>query len=151
MSELSGYPISFDKKKAFKKAVYYLLVNNFFKFGTRIYQQIIGIPVGSNPAPFMVNFFFSYYENEWIQNSIKKDFEIARRFGDIFHFVDNLTAMNDGVELDKALHKIYRPKLESKKGNESPFQASFLDLNIKILNKKFTLVLYNKRDIVPIV
>ena len=59
--------------------------------------------------------------------------------------------MNDGVELDKALHKIYRPKLESKKGNKSPFQASFLDLDIKILNKKFTLILYNKRGIIPIV
>ena len=128
-----------------------MLINSFFKFGTRIYQQFIGIPVRSNPAPFMVNFFFSHYEDKWIQNSIKKDFEIARRFGHIFRFVDNLTAMNDGVELDKALHKIYRPKLESKKGNESPFQASFLDLDIKILNKKFTLVLSNKRDIVSIV
>ena len=58
--------------------------------------------------------------------------------------------MNDGVELDKALHKIYRPKLESKKGNKSPFQASFLDLDIKILNKKFTFGLYNKRDSFPL-
>ena len=58
--------------------------------------------------------------------------------------------MNGGIELDEALHKIYRPKLESKKENKSPFQASFLDLDIKVLNKKFTLVLYNKRDSFPL-
>lgn len=56
--ELSGfqthtYLISFNVE-AFKKAFKYLLDDSLFKFVTRIYQQIINIPVGSDPVPFIL-------------------------------------------------------------------------------------------------
>ena len=39
----------------FKEAVRYLMENCFFTFGDRVYRQKIGIPMGSDPAPFMAN------------------------------------------------------------------------------------------------
>ena len=45
-------------KNSLKKAVKYLLGNCYFKLGNKIFRQIIGIPVGSNPAPLFANLFF---------------------------------------------------------------------------------------------
>lgn len=50
-----------------------------------------------------------------------------------FYFIDNLTAINDGKELEKAFHKINPSELELKKENVSPVEALFLDLHIKTL------------------
>ena len=49
-----------------------------------------------DPAPFYVDLFLYYCENKWI-NKIKKktDNERARHFGNIFQFIDDLTAIND--------------------------------------------------------
>ena len=45
-------------KDSFKEAVLYLMENCFFTLGDHIFRQIIGIPMGSDPAPFMANLFF---------------------------------------------------------------------------------------------
>lgn len=53
-------------------------------------------------------------------------------------FIDDLTAINDGGEFEKALDEIYPPELELRRTYTSPFEALFLDLNIKSSNKKHT-------------
>ena len=45
--------------------------------------------------------------------------------------------------------EIYPPEQELEKENTSPFEASLLDLDIKISDKKLTSVLYDKRDSFP--
>ena len=120
--------------------------NWFIKFGTSLYQQITDIPVGSDSAPFMASLFLYYYEDKWIWKTKRKDLVATQKFGNVFHFIDDLTSINDGREFKKALHKIYPPELGLKKENTLPFEASFLDLNIKIWNKKFMLGLCDKSD-----
>ena len=46
----------------FKKAVKYLIRNFYFAIGDQVFQQIIGIPTGRDPAPFLANLFLFYYE-----------------------------------------------------------------------------------------
>ena len=48
-------------KSLFKEALDYLMNNCFFTFGNKIFRQTIGIPMGSDPAPFMANLFLYYY------------------------------------------------------------------------------------------
>lgn len=38
--------------------------NCYFKFGNKVLRQIISIPMGSDPAPFIANLFLYYYENK---------------------------------------------------------------------------------------
>ena len=45
-----------------KKAVKYLIFHSYIKIGDKIFLQIIGIGIGSDPAPFMANLYLFSYE-----------------------------------------------------------------------------------------
>ena len=47
-------------KTSFKEAVKYLMSNCLFTVGSLLFRQVIGIPMGSDPAPFMANQFLLY-------------------------------------------------------------------------------------------
>ena len=65
-------------------------------------------------------------------NTKRKDLVTApKHFAMFFPFINDLTAINDGVEFEKALNEIYPPELYLKKQYTSPFELLFLDLNIK--------------------
>ena len=70
----------------------------------------------------------------------------ARKFGNVFRFIDDLNAINDGGEFESNFRNIYPEELQLNKENTSNFEASFLDLQIKIENGKFVVGLFDKRD-----
>ena len=131
-----------------KSAINYLMGNCFFTCGDCVYRQVIGIPMGSDPAPFMANLFLYHYENKWLQEVKKTNLTVARKFSHTFRFIDDLNTMNDSGEFEKHIESIYPEELELKKehGNKS---ASFLDLDITIENGKFSSKLYDKREAFP--
>ena len=51
-----------------KEALEYLMNTCFFTLGNKVFRQVIGIPMGSDPAPFMANLFLYHYESTWIKN-----------------------------------------------------------------------------------
>ena len=147
-NERKDYKICFDKQKM-KNAVTYLLSNCNFTIGAKIFSQIIGIPMGSDPAPFFANLFLYFYEREWINSVKKHDFIRARRLCNIFRFIDDLSVFNDDKEFEKNIKEIYPKELELTKENSNNPEASFLDLQIKVLNGKFVVGLFDKRDSFP--
>ena len=50
------------------KMLEYLIDNIFVEFGGRIFQQTIGIPMGTNCAPLLANLFLYSYEAEFVQS-----------------------------------------------------------------------------------
>ena len=128
------------------KAIEYLLNNCHFKFGNKLFRQIVGIPMGSDPAPYFANLFLYRYESRWL-NKMKKDNNIlARKFGKVFRYIDDLLTINDGGEFEKHYSLIYPEELELKKENVSNTESNFLELNIHISNHTFYTKLYDKRD-----
>lgn len=115
-----------------------LLDNCFYEFGARIYQKIIGVPMGSDLAPFMLNFFFYHNENNWFEEKKKEDLITVRNFGKVFCFIDNLTATNDDEKFEKDFPEMYPTELELITEDKSAFVISFLNLHIKIPDKIFT-------------
>ena len=89
----------------------------------------------------MVNLSLYYYDDTWIRKTKMKDLVTNRKFRNVFRFIDDLTAINDGGNISSTTWV--------EKGNTSPSEASFLDLDIKIPNKKFTLGLHDKRESFP--
>ena len=133
-------------KQLVKDCIAYLLDNCYFIVGKQIFKQIIGIPMGSDPAPFMANLFLYYYESQFIKKYQKENNKGVYKFGNIFRFIDDLNAINDNGEFEKNIKNIYPEELELKKENVGINDATFLDLGIEIKNKKFTYKLYDKRD-----
>ena len=128
------------------EAVSFLIKNCYFKFGDKLFRQDIGIPMGSDPAPFFANLFLYYYESSWLKSIKKTNNHLARKFGKVFRYIDDLLALNDGNFFESYHHQIYPSELQLNKENEVNTETNFLDLHISIDNKVFTTKLYDKRD-----
>ena len=48
--------------------------NCHFTFGEKLFRQIVGIPMGSDPAPFMANLFLYHFENKTRFDKINMQF-----------------------------------------------------------------------------
>ena len=133
-------------KTAIKDSIKFILENCYFTVGKSVYKQIIGIPMGSDPAPFFANFFLYYYESNWMKDLKKKKIGKEFKYGNIFRFIDDLIAINDGNEFCNSFLQIYPKELQLNKENDSDNHATFLDLDITITDNKFVTKLYDKRD-----
>ena len=138
-------PCNYDLDKTLR-AVKYLLDNCHFKFGNKLFRQIVGIPMGSDPAPYFANLFLYRYESKWLYKMKKENNVLARKFGRIFRYIDDLLAINDGGEFEKHYSEIYPSELELKKENVINTETSFLELSISISDHSFHTKLYDKRD-----
>ena len=77
-------------------ALSYLLDNIYIKFGNKLYRQIVGIPMGTNCAPFVADLFLFCYERDFMtslsddnQADIIKAFNLTSRYLDGPHNIDN--------------------------------------------------------------
>ena len=137
--------VKYDLDKILR-AVKFLLDNCHFKFGNKIFRQIVGIPMGSDPAPYFANLFLYRYESRWLNKMKKENNILARKFGRVFRYIDDLLAINDGGEFEKYCSEIYPSELELKKENLVNIETNFLELNIQLSNRVFHTKLYDKRD-----
>ena len=48
------------------KALIYLLDNIYIRFGTKLYRQIVGIPMGTNCAPLLADLFLFCYKRDFM-------------------------------------------------------------------------------------
>ena len=133
-------------KGTVNKSLAYLLDNCYFAVGKNVYKQVIGIPMGTDPAPFMANLFLYYYEDKFMKELKSKDKKSASKFGHFWRYIDDLNAVNNDNIFESNIPNIYPSELELKKENDGYLNATFLDLDIKINDKKFSLKLYDKRD-----
>ena len=75
-----------------------------------------------------------------------ENFQTARKFGNVFRYIDDLLAINDGGEFESNYLDIYPAELELKKENQRDNEATFLDLHLQIINKQIMPKLNDKRD-----
>ena len=117
-------------------------------FCGKYYQQIKGIPMGVNCGPILANLYLHYYEFEYINNMIKvhKDnIHYVRQFNGMYRFIDDLLVTNSSFH-EKA-REIYPHTLSLTRQNiNSDKESHFLDLDIKIINSRFVIKVYDKRD-----
>ena len=69
--------------------------NGYFQVNNQVFQQVISIPMGSDPAPFIANLFLYFYESKFLDKLKKEDLHRARRLRHVFRFIDDLIALND--------------------------------------------------------
>ena len=83
--------------------------------------------MGSDPAPFFDNLFLFFYESRWLKSIKNTNYGVPRKFGNIFRFIDDLIAINDGNEFENHYNEIYPSELILKKENTSHIETTFQD------------------------
>ena len=74
----STHNASFDKESLIK-AIEFIIDNNYVTFHWKIYRQIIGIPMGTNCAPYLANLFLSCFEYKYLSLLVTNgDIEVAK-------------------------------------------------------------------------
>ena len=129
-----------------KSCLKFLLNNSFFQVGSKIFHQVIGIPMGSDLAPFLANLFLSFYESRWLKSVKNTNYGVARKFGNILRFIDDLIAIKDGNEFENHYNEIYPSELILKKENTSHTETTFLDLHLCRNEGQIQTSLYDKRN-----
>ena len=73
------------------QSVIYLLDNIYSRFGTMLYRQIVGIPMGTNCAPLVADLFLFCYERDFMTSlSDVKQTEIIEAFKSTSRYLDDL-------------------------------------------------------------
>jgi len=71
---------------------------------------------------------------------------LARKFWQVFRYIDDLLALNDGGFFELYHKDIYPPELTLNKENPDDQNTNFLDLHITIEDGVFKTKLYDKRN-----
>ena len=127
-------------------ALHYLLDNIFIRFGSKLYRQIVGIPMGTNCAPLVADLFLFCYERDFMLSlSDNNQAGIIEAFNSTSRYLDDLLNI-DNPYFEQMVGQIYPTEFQLNKANSSDTEAQFLDLNLSITNGTVSFKIYDKRD-----
>ena len=121
--------------------------NIFIRFGTKLYRQSIGIPMGTNCAPLVADLFLFCYERDFMKSiSRENQADIIEAFNSISRYLDDLLNI-DNIYFDQIVDRIYPTELQLNIAKSSDTEAHFFsDLNLCISNGTVSTKIYDKRD-----
>ena len=125
-----------------------ILDNISIRFGSKLYRQIVGIPMGTNCAPLSADLFLFCYEKDFMLSlSDDNQTDIIEAFNSTSRYLDDLLNI-DNPYLEQMVGQIYPTELQLNKANysDTDTEAPFLDLNLSITNGIVSLKIYDKGD-----
>ena len=91
-----------------------LLDNIFIRFGTKLYRQVVGIPMGTNcaPSPLVADSFLFCYERGFMM-SLSNDYQadVIDAFNTASRYLDDILNINN-VYFDNMVSQIYPSELQ---------------------------------------
>ena len=127
-------------------ALTFLLDNILVRFGTKLYRQVVGIPMGTNCAPLVADLFLFCYERDFMVSlTDDKQAEVIDAFNTTSRYLDDIFNIYN-VYFDNMVSQIYPSELQLNKANTSDTKAAFLDLHLLISNDIVSTKIYDKRD-----
>ena len=127
--------------------IFWLIDNTYVMVGNQVLQQTIGIPMGTDCAPFLANLFLFSYEFEFLYARLKaKDFTTLNKFRRCARYIDDLFLVNNDKLLNQCKYNIYPKELELTSDDKDDQQVHYLDLDILITGPGFSYSIYDKRD-----
>ena len=113
------------------EALTFLLDNSYIRFGSKLYRQIVGIPMGTNCAPLVADQFCSVMRDFMLSLSEENQSDVIEAFNSTFWYLDDILNI-DNKFFDKMVNCIYPSELQLNKANVSDAEAFFLDLHLSI-------------------
>ena len=78
------------------EAFTFLIENIYVQFDGMVYQQIVGIPMGTNCAPLIADLFLYCYERDFMSNLQKsKQFDLIDKFNDTSRYLDDIFTIDN--------------------------------------------------------
>ena len=116
------------------EALTFLLDNIYIRFGSKLYRQIVGIPMGTNCAPLVADLFLFCYERDFML-SLSEDNQtgVIEAFNSTSRYLDDLLNI-DNYFFDSMVNRIYPSELQLNKANVSDAEASFDIVNFPFLD-----------------
>ena len=91
------------------EALTFLLDNIYVRFGTKLFRQIVGIPMGMNFAPLVADLFVFCYERDFMMSlSVENQSEIIEAFSSTSRYLDDLLDI-DSTYFDGLISKFTTP------------------------------------------
>ena len=108
-------------------ALFYLLDNIFIRFGSKLYRQIVRIPMCTNCAPLVADLFLFCYERDFMLSlSDNNQADIIEAFNSTSRYLDDLLNI-DNPYIEQMVGQIYPTELPLNKANSSDTDAPLLD------------------------
>lgn len=128
------------------EALSFLLDNIYIRFGSKLYRQAVGIPMGINCAPLVADLFLFCYERDFML-SLNKNTQpdVIEAFNSTSRYLDDLLNI-DNIYFEHMIGKIYPKELQLNKANATDTEAPFLDLFLTISDGTISSKIYDKRD-----
>ena len=125
----------------------WLIDNIYVTFGDKVFRQKIGIPMGTDCAPFLANLFLYSYESEWIIEQQKlNNYSLIHAFKHSCRYIDDLLLANNCDIMIEKMGEIYPKELVLVPDGSDGLSTSFLDLNLVIKDGVVSTSIFNKRD-----
>ena len=114
------------------KMLEFLVDNIFVVFAGKVFQQTVGIPMGTNCALLLADIFLYSYEADFIQSLLSTGKKhLASRFNLTYRYIDDVLSINN-PEFEHYLGQMYPAELEIKDTTENTTSASYPDLLLSI-------------------
>ena len=116
----------------------FLIDKIFAMFGGHVFQQTVGIPMGTNCVHLLVDLFLYSYEADFIQRFLKKNEKNqARSVNFTFRYIDDVLPLTNS-RLGDFVDRIYPIDLEIKDATDTARSALYFDLHLEIDKRNFT-------------
>ena len=124
----------------------FLVDNISVVFAGKVFQQIIGIPIGTNCTPLLTDIFLYSCEAGFIQSLLSTGRKrLASQFNFTYRYIDDVLS-NNNPDFENYLCQINPPELEIKDMAENNTSVSYLDLLLSISwDGQLHTSLYDKR------
>ena len=107
----------------------------FATVGGHVFQQRVGIPLGTNCAPILADLFLYSYQADFIHGLLQKnEKKLARSFNFTFRYIDDAFSLNNS-KLGDFADRIYSIELEIKVTTDTAMSVSYIDLHLEIDNE----------------
>ena len=90
----------------------FLVDNIFVVFGGKVFQQIVGIPIGTDCAPLLADIFLYSYEAEFIQSLLSNGKKkLASQFNFTYRYIDDVSSINN-PDFENYLGQMYPAEIK---------------------------------------
>ena len=147
ISNYSGYKeYTLDK---LLEALKFILSNTYVQFAENIFKQVKGIPMGGNASPFIADLYLAWHEYCYMyklsKSKSESDINLAKCLSNNSRYIDDISVVNY-LGFGSIAKTIYHPSLILEESNTGYHFDTFLDLLIRVYNKRFIIGIYHKVD-----